>query len=165
MKDQIKQAKQSAHVLLEAKAIIFGFAILHFLVMLVYVLRYEQEFPIPSDHWNPVRVIQEPILLLFASFVLFLRKPWSYLLAIVACGRVIYVLGYLGLVAISAAHDKSIFSLYTLEAFWRLTYESQPQYILEVALAAVIIIYSTIKLSRYTFRRCYLHYAMALDKE
>jgi uncharacterized membrane protein len=130
------------------KVIIFGFALLNFLTVLIYVVRYQQEFAIVSDHWNPVKVMYEPALLLLAAALLLPEKLWGYLISIVATARVVYVLGYLGLFATSAAHDHSILSSYVLKRWFVVTYESQPQYLLELLLAGVIAGYVVIRCSR-----------------
>lgn len=153
MEDQISQAKQFLNWLLDPKAMIFGFTILHFLAVLLYVVRHEQEFSGSSEHWDPIRTMHEPLLLILASFALLIGRLWSYLLATVVSGYVIYALGYLGLIAVSAAHDQPMLSWYVLKTWLMLTYKSQPQYILELVLAAVIITYAMTLCLRYLLRR------------
>lgn len=153
MKDQISQARQFLNWLLDPKAMVFGCTILHFLTMLLFAVRHEQEFSGISEHWNPVRIMHEPLLLLFASFALLVGRLWSYLLATVVSGYVIYALGCLELIAVSAAHEQPIFSWYVLKNWFVLTYTSQPQYILELALAAVIMTYAMIVCLRYLLHK------------
>ena len=129
--------------LVDAKAIIVGVAVLNCLVVLTQLIQYKRQFPVPSDHWNPAAIMHEPLLLVLASALLFTRKGWGYLLAMVVSGRVIYVLGYLGLVSIAGGSD------YRLLKEWLVfTYEAQPQYLLELAVAATILIYVSILYSR-----------------
>ncbi len=142
MEDLSSQGKIFFNRLLDPKAIIFGFAVLQFLIVLMYVIRYQQEFSVVTTHWNPVRVMFEPVLLLLAAGALLPDKLWGYLIAIVASGRVIYVVGYLGLFAISAAHVHPLFSWYVLRTWLVVTYQSQPQYLIELILAALIAGYS-----------------------
>src|SRR5258708_5673390 len=141
------QRKLFLHRLLDPKAIIFGFAVLHFLAMLMYVMRYQQEFAVVSTHWNPVRAMYEPAFLLIAAAALLFNKPWTYLAAVVASARVIYVLGYLGLFAMSEAHDQPMVSWYVFRTWFIVTYESQPQYLLELLLALLIVSYAIVSCS------------------
>lgn len=127
---------------LDPRSIIFGFAILHFLTMLTYLMRYQDKFSVVSTHWNPVRFMYEPVLLLLAAAGLLSHKMWGYMLAIVAGGSVIYRLLDLGLLATSAAQDRPIFSWYVLRTWLSITYASQPQYLLEVLFAGVVIVYA-----------------------
>lgn len=134
--------------ILDVKTILFGFTILHVMAMVMYIVHYEQEFSRVSDHWNPLRLMQEPVLLLLGAAALLVSKRWSYLVAIVTSGRVIYVLGYLGLVATSSAHDRSILSWYVVRAWGVIMLKAQPQYIVELVLATVIGTYAVILLLR-----------------
>jgi len=125
--------------LANTKAIIFGVALAQFVWMLAFVVRYELEFPVPADHWNPVRVMWEPSLVLLASLLLLLGGAWKYALSIVLSAWVIYQLWYLGLVAASAALDNPVLSFEVLSKWLSMMYASQPQYILQVILSAIIM--------------------------
>lgn len=142
------QSKLFINRLLDPQAMIFGFAVLVFLTTLMYAIQYERDFSVVSDHWNGVRLMSEPLLLLLAAGALLFDKLWGDLLAIVVTGRVIYVLSYLGLVATSAAHEHSMFSWYVLRTWFVSTYAAQPQYLVELALAVVILGYGAIRCSR-----------------
>lgn len=141
-------SKLSISRFLEPKAIIFGLAVLQFLTVLMYAIQYERDFSFVSEHWNAGTVLAEPLLLLLAAGALLFDRVWGHLIAIVASGRVIYVLGYLGLSATSAAHGHFLLSPYVLRTWFTSTYESQPQYLLELALAIVVLGYAAIRCSR-----------------
>ena len=141
------QSKMFINRLLEPKAMIFGLAVLQFLTVLMYVIHYEQNVAVVSSHWYPARVIYEPLLLLLAAGALLLPNIWGKLIAIVASGRVIYGIAYLGLVATSAAHDQPLFSWYVLRQWFVITYQAQPQYLLELGLGIVIFGYAIIACS------------------
>ena len=47
------------------------------------------------EHWNPLAVLLEPLLLLVAVVSLIVNRWWSLLLVLLASGRVVYLLGYL----------------------------------------------------------------------
>lgn len=134
---------------LEIKAVLFGLTILHLVAMAVYVVHYNQKYSAFPDHWNPSRIMQEPVLLFLGAAALLVGKPWSYLVAIITSGHVIYSVGYIGLIATSAAHDYPVFSVYVVKAWWVMTFSGQPQYIVELVLAAVIGSYSIFLLLRH----------------
>lgn len=144
MEKQQSQGRLFLKRLIDPKAIIFGFAILHFLAALMYLIGYQERFPGVSTHWSPVKLMFEPVLLLLAAASLLTGKGWGYLIAIVASGRVIYALGYLGLIAISVAHDHPLVSWYVLRTWLAITYAAQPQYLLELAIAAAIVVYASV---------------------
>lgn len=133
----------------EIKAILFGFTILHLVAMAVYVVHYNQKYSAFPNHWNPSRILQEPVLLFLGAAALLVSKPWGYLVAIVTSGYVIYELGYLGLIATSSAHGHSVLSWYVAKTWWVNMFAGQPQYILELVLATVIGTYAIILLVRY----------------
>ncbi len=139
MEERANRAKHLFRILTDPKAIIFGVALAQFVWMLVFVVRHGIEFPIPADHWNPVRVMHEPFLVLFASLMLLIGGVWKYLLAIVSSAWVIYQLCYLGLVGVSASHDLPLFSLEVPRRWLSMIYEAQPQYILQIALSTIVI--------------------------
>lgn len=134
--------------LVDTKAIIFGFAVLNCLAILTHLIQYKRQFPDPSDHWNPAAIMLEPFLLLLASALLFSSKGWGYLLATVVSGRVIYVLGYLGLVSTAGGYGYRLFNWQVLKTWLTITYEAQPQYLLELAIAVTILTYVSILYSR-----------------
>lgn len=134
--------------LVDAKAIIFGVAVLNYLAVLTQLIQYKRQFPVPSDHWNPAAIMHEPFLLLLASALLFTSKGWGYLLAVVVSGRVIYVLGYLGLVSTAGGYDYRLLNWRVLTTWLTITYEAQPQYLLELALATIILVYASVLYSR-----------------
>ncbi len=153
MKERTTRTKQLFCTLAEPRAIIFGVALVQFASMLFYVVRHELEFPVSSDHWNPGRVMHEPLLVLFASLMLLIGGTWKYLLAIVSSAWVIYQLWYLGLIGVSAAHGLRLFSLEAPRRWLGMMYEAQPQYILQIALSAIIVMYAAFLLMRRSSRR------------
>ena len=148
MKRETSRVTYFLRSLVDAKAIIFGVAVLNCLAILTHLTQYKRQFPVPSDHWNPARIMHEPFLLLLASALLLTRKWWGYLLAIVVSVRVIYVLGYLGLVSIAGGYDYRLLNWRVLKSWLVITYEAQPQYLLELAIAATILTYISILYSR-----------------
>ena len=128
---------------IEPKAIFSGVALLNFMLCLMYVRKVESEFRAMekewgqytySEHWNPTAVMYEPVLLLIASLSLLLGRWWSYLLAMLASGRVIYTLGYSSWTAVLNALDVPMFSWQALEKLWYVIYEPRPQYLFEAVL-------------------------------
>lgn len=148
MAKETRRVKYFLSSLVDLNAIIFGVAILNFLAVLTQLIQYKRQFPVPSDHWNPAVIMQVPFLLLLASALLFTSNGWGYLLAMVVSGRVIYVLGYLGLVSIAGGHDYRLLNWHVLKTWLAITYEAQPQYLLELAIAATILAYVSILYSR-----------------
>ena len=142
------RANQILFAIAKPKVLIFGAALAQFFWMLALVVRYELEFPVPADHWNPVRVMWEPSLVLLASLMLLISGVWKYAIAIASSAWVIYQLLYLGLVGISAAQDVPLFSLDVPSRWLSSMYEAQPQYILQVALSAIITAYAAFLILR-----------------
>jgi hypothetical protein len=137
---------------LEPKAILRAVSVINVLWHVTWVRRVELEiqarmdtghWPYPA-HWNPIAVMFEPFLLLAAALGLLVNRRWSLLLALLASGRVIYLLGYLPLRAVHFAHDVPMLSWRGLEKVWFLVYTPQPQYLSEAALGVVIFIYAAL---------------------
>ncbi len=158
MKYRIKTALLS---LLKLKAIILGIALLNFMLSLMYVRQVELEsqarlregiWPYPH-HWNLLAVMQEPFLLLMSSISLLLGRWWSYSLAILASGRVIYTHGYSSWAAVSAAHDVPMLSGQALEKLWHVVYGPRPQYLFVFTLAAVVFTYTALILCHFVYRK------------
>lgn len=148
METEKSRVKYFLSSLVDVKAIIFGVAVLNFLAVLTQLTQYKRQFLVPSDHWNPAVIMHESFLLLLASALLFTSRGWGYLLAMVVSGRVIYVLGYLGLVSIAGGYDYRLLNWQVLKTWLVVTYEAQPQYLLELAIAATILAYVSILYSR-----------------
>ena len=130
------------------KALIFGVALAQFVWMLAFVVRYARELPVSSDHWNPGREMWEPFLVLLASLMLLIGGAWKYAISIVSSAWIIYQLGYLGLVSVSAAHDIPLFSLEVPRRLLSMMYAGQPQFILQIVLSAIIMLYAALLLLR-----------------
>ena len=148
MEKETNRVPSSLRSLVDAKAIIFGVAVLNCLAVLTQLIQYERQFPVPADHWDPSVVMHEPFLLLLASALLFTSKGWGYLLAVVFSGRVIYVLGYLDLVSIAGGYDYRLLNWQTLRMWLAITYQAQPQYLLEIAIAVTMLTYVSVLYSR-----------------
>ena len=78
--------------------------------------------------------------MLVASLGLLLNGWWGLVVALTLSGRVIYVLVFGALLSVSYAHDVPMFSRFALRNWWWGMYEAQPQYIIQIALAAAIFI-------------------------
>ena len=152
--------KVLAHFL-QPKAIISAVSVINIIWHVTWVRRVELEIEASMDtghwpypaHWNPVAVMFEPFLLLAAALGLLINRWWSVLLALLASGRIIYLLGYLPLSAVRFAHDVPTLSRRGFENVWFLVYTPQPQYLIEVALAVVIFIYAALVLTRSVYSR------------
>ena len=138
-----KRVKQSFRMILEPKAVIFGVALFHCLSMWIYAERIDWS-SMACIWYGPWNFTYEPTLLLLAASGLLLSRAWSCLIAVVASSRVIMLLGIGGLLAQAAAHDEPVLSIVTLGRWWRSMYLFQPQYILQLALASVILCYASV---------------------
>src|SRR5882762_9910333 len=96
--------------LFAARAIILGFSLLQPIVTQVWVSRWYQKFGGGPIEVYPDSLLIVPLVLVLASFMLFVFRWWSKLLALLACGWVLYWLGYVALRAVSLAHDLPLFS-------------------------------------------------------
>jgi hypothetical protein len=137
-----KRAKQFFRMFLEPKAVIFGVALFHCLSMWVYAERIDWT-SMACIWYGPWNFTYEPTLLLIAAGGLLLSRAWSCLIAVVAASRVIMLLGIGGLLAQAAAHGEPVLSVATFGGWWRSMYLYQPQYILQLALASVILCYAS----------------------
>lgn len=153
MEGRISRVKQFIQIFAQPKAIIFCVALAQFISMVVYVVRYGIEFPLSTEGWNPIRIMWEPSLVLFASLMLLIGGTWKYLLAFVSGACVIYQLGYLGLVSVSAAFDLSLLSGETWRRYMSMIYIGQPQYFVQITVSAVIMIYAAALLTSRTTQK------------
>jgi hypothetical protein len=117
--------------------------------MIARVVRLERDFnPGPDDYtigWDPTIVLIEPIILLAAVVGLLFNRWWSLLIALLASGRIVYILGYLSWRAIHFAHDVPMFSRDAFEKLWH-QYQLRPEYLFDVILGVVIFAYAVILL-------------------
>jgi hypothetical protein len=134
-----EQHKRFLSYLLDLKAVLFGFTLFNFVWMWMRESQIEWQF---TDYHGYFENTHRVFLLLLASFGLLLNRWWGLLVAVVLSGRVIYVLVFRALLSISYAHDVPMFSRFALRNWWWIMYEAQPQYITQIALAAVIFTYS-----------------------
>jgi hypothetical protein len=145
---------------LQPKSIIFLVSIINVLWHLIWVRRVALEqvsaatghWPYAA-HWNPLAVMFESFLLLAAGTGLLIDRWWTVLLALLASGQVMYLLGYLPLRAVHFAHGVPMLSWRSLEKVWYSVYTPQPQYLFEVALGVVIFIYAALVLTRSVYSR------------
>jgi hypothetical protein len=136
--------------------IIFGICLLNFIVALVNVVRIDREIGASGyivGHWYPGAVMMEPFLLLVSAISLLINRWWSLLLALLLSGRVVYSLGYLSWTAVHYAHDVPMLSWQAMEKLWYVIYQPRPQYLFEVALATVLLIYAVALLVGMAFSR------------
>jgi hypothetical protein len=136
------------------RAIIFVINLLNFVANFIRVRRIDTEIRATGfypDHWNPTALMIEPFLLLAAAIGLLINRSWGSAVALLASGRVIYTLGYLPWTAVHYAHGVPMFSLEVFAKMWVAVYQPQPQYLLEIALATVIFIYSLMLLVRLAY--------------
>jgi hypothetical protein len=133
---------------LKPKFILFAGSVINVIWHVTWVRRVELEiqakigtghWPYPA-HWNPAAVMWEPLLLLAAALGLLINRWWSVLIALLASGRVIYLLGLLPLKAVHSAHDVPMFSWRAMQKAWYVVYTPQPQYLFEAALGVVIFL-------------------------
>lgn len=93
----------------------------------------------------------EPILLFVGVVGLIVNRWWSLSLALLASGRVVYLLGYLSWRAIHFAHDVPMFSWQAAEKLWSVIYQPHPQYFFEVVLAGIIFVYALMVIGKLVF--------------
>lgn len=139
-----RQAKPSAnyfHSLVNLRAAILGLALLHLIVMQIWVGRWYRKFgDAPGDSY-PDSFLNVPFLLVFASLMLLLGKWWSQLLALIVSSWVLYSLGFAALHSVALAHDLPLMSFSTAR-FWLIQkYVGQPQELLHLALTFIILCY------------------------
>ena len=129
---------------------LFGLCVLNLAVSVIHVQRVERAAQAAfaagywgyMEHWNPVGVVWEPILLLVCVVGLLVNRWWSLLLSLVISARVVYLSGYLPWLSINHAHDAPMFSLQAMEKWWFVVYQLQPQYLIEVIVGGIIFIYT-----------------------
>lgn len=126
--------------LIDVRAIILGLALLHLVVTTVWLARWYQALNTPVDVY-PDSFLIVPLLLVFASLLLLIGRSWARLVALPISGWVLYRLGYGGLSAAAAAHDRSLFAAASLRLWLTEKYIGQPQEFLQLALAFIILFY------------------------
>ncbi len=136
-------------VLVDARAIILGVSLLHLVVTFVWVLRWYQRLGNASTDYYPNEFLTIPLVLVLASLMLMISRWWSYVLAFVASGWVIYLLGYAALRAASIARDVPLPSSESLRVWFATKYIGQPQEFLQLALAFSILSYVVVTLLRH----------------
>lgn len=127
--------------LLEPKAMLFGCALFTFSWMWVQDARVDWT---GSSHYHGYFanvVLAFPLLM--ASLALLVNRWWSLPVAIFLSGRLINELVFQILLSSSYAHDVAIFSSRALTYWWLVVSEYQPQYLIQIALGAAILFYSS----------------------
>lgn len=137
--------------LLKPKAILFGFVLFHFVVRLIFVMSLQggNAFVVAAG-WDPVVAMARPFLLLVGAVCLFIDRLWSYVLAILLAGNIIYSNGYRGLVGISYAHGIPMFGVGALRIWFETMSLTQ---IINSGLAVVILTFGIVQLSRWLAHR------------
>lgn len=154
-------ATQPVQRFLNPRAILFGICILNLLISLMFIRRVELQAQAAraagqwsySEHWNPLAVMWEPLLLFIAVVALIVNRWWSLLLALLVSGRVFYLLGYLSWRAIHFAHDVPMFSWQAIEKLWSVVYQPNPQYLIELVLSGLIFLYALTVITKQLFLR------------
>jgi hypothetical protein len=147
MKHRIKQALL---FLLKPKAMILGFAIFNLYWMSWRESHIDWQF---LNYHGYYENTHRAILLLLASLGLLLNRWWSLLIAGSLGGWIVYVLVFRALAGVSNAHDVPMFSQFALRNWWLSMDTWQPQYIIQIALALVVLCYSLVCLMRLTSQR------------
>jgi hypothetical protein len=143
MRKQSSQLIDRVRSVARPPAIIFGVALLHFVVTYVWVMRWRQEYgrgPYASG-WDPSALLAEPFLLLVSAAMLLPGAWWGRLISLAVSLWLLYFLGYSGLLAVSYAHDIPLLSLETGRRWFQMTRQMQSQVFAQLALAGAITIY------------------------
>jgi hypothetical protein len=127
--------------LIDFRAIVVALALLHLVITQVGVTRWYQNFGSGPVATYPDASLVVPVMLMLAAVMLHLQKTWSYLVALLFSGWIIYSVGYLGLRSVALAHDLRLVSTHSLKLWLAQTYAGQPQKFLQLALAMAIIIF------------------------
>jgi hypothetical protein len=130
------------------RAIIFAVALLHLISTQMWISHWYREFGAQLGDSYPDAFLVVPFLLVLASALLLVGRWWGYLPAFCLGGWLLYRLGYGGLLGVSNAHDQPLFSLYVLRAWVMQKCEAQPQELMEIFLALVIMVYAAFALAR-----------------
>jgi hypothetical protein len=135
---------------LNVRGLIFAVCLGNFIVRGVVVDRLDREMRAYGyvEHWYPGLMMVEPLLLLVSGVLLLFNRWWSFLLALLASGRVIYSLGYLSWTAVHNAHDVPMLSWQAMEKLWYVIYQPRPEYLFEVVLGVVVFICAVVLLAR-----------------
>ena len=147
-----RQAKPFAHYfhsLVNPRAAILGLTLLHLIVMQMWVGRWYQRFGDDLGDSYPDSLLQVPLLLVFASLMLLLNKWWSRSLALIVSSWVLYPLGFAALHSVALAHDLPLISFSTARLWLIQKYVGQPQELLQLALAFIILCYVIASFVRY----------------
>jgi cation transport ATPase len=144
--------------LIQPKVIVFAVSLVAVIVAHISVARWYRQFGNSPGDWFPDNWIHVPYVLLFAATMLLIARWWSYILAILVSLWVTYSLGYGGLLSHSRVQDRSFFSFGTVRAWFFEKYNWQPQELVQVGLAVVVLTFGVLGLVR-TLR----HFSAASD--
>jgi hypothetical protein len=141
---------RSLNWLINPRTIILGVTIVYFIVMALRVARWYQKYgqgriAVYPD-WLGV-----PMFLIAAAALLWSRRWWSELLAILPGGRVLYM-SYVGFRGNPFVSDIDPSFRVPLRIWLAQTYALQPQEFLEITLAFVIFCYALVALSQRSLR-------------
>ena len=152
------RARSALRYVLEPKAIVLGFALLHFLSVFIYVVRGSLTDG-GRDADLPLYYMPTPTLILLAALGLWRGRPWSYCLALILSSWPVYQLGYRWLAWLSGELHAPIYSVRVLAAWWRMAFSEWADYpdrarsVFQLALAGVIALCSFGSVVYVIFRR------------
>ena len=138
--------------LIRPKVIIFVIAFVSVIVAHISVARWYRQFGNSPGDVFPDYWVNVPYVLLFAATMLLISRWWSYIPAILVSLWVTYSLGYRGLLSHSRALDRPFFRFGTARAWFIEKYNWQPQELVQVGLAVVVLTFGVLGLVR-TLRR------------
>jgi hypothetical protein len=137
--------------LLEPRAVLFGFALFTFVWMWVRDARVDWTGASHYHGYFANVVLAFPLLL--ASLGLLVNRWWSLPIAMFLSGHLIKQLVFQILLSSLYAHDVPMFSSRAFSYWWLVVSELQPQYLVQVALGAAILFYSSALFFRWAYRR------------
>jgi hypothetical protein len=143
--------RQKINFLLEPKAIIFGLALFYYVTN--YMIEAELFSKIGPLEVFPRPWISSPFKLLLASLALWLSRSWTYFIAMLISGDVIYSHGYQMLATCSFINNQPIISQSTLSCWWHITVLQSPKLFAQMVIAVLIFSYATVSLLSFIFYR------------
>jgi hypothetical protein len=139
--------------LIDLRAIILGLALLHLMVVEVWVTRWYQAYGESPGNSRPDWLVNVPLLLVVASFLLLIGRWWSSLLAVICSGWVLYDAFFVSWSGLATIHNVPYFSLAPLKLWFDQAYRGQPQQFFQIALAFLILGYILVTLRHWIGNR------------
>jgi len=149
--------RRSLTSLLETRAIIFGTALVNFMVRWVYINKLEAELQLmrmtAGNHWYPedgypVLELAIPFLLLAAAILLLVPSWWSQSITLFVSGFVIHEAGFRPLSAVSNAFDIPMLSGEAVFRLWNGVCGPFSRLLFSVSLGGIVFCYAGFVLSR-----------------